>query len=43
MNTIPIPVYRDEEILIKVEMCGLCRTDSYVANNKISTTTPLIL
>lgn len=40
---IPIPSIGPTDVLIRVAVVAYCRTDSYVAQNKIKTKTPLIL
>ncbi len=41
--SVPCPVPRADEVLVHVEVAGLCRTDLYVADGKIPSRTPLIL
>ncbi len=40
---IPIPSIGPADVLIKVAIVAYCRTDGYVAQNKIKTKTPLVL
>jgi L-iditol 2-dehydrogenase len=44
VQSIPQPKLRsDHDVLIKVEIAGLCRTDVYVAEGKVQSIEPLIL
>lgn len=43
LKEISLPEIKSHEVLIQVKFAGICRTDEYVAQNKISTKTPLIL
>jgi D-arabinose 1-dehydrogenase-like Zn-dependent alcohol dehydrogenase len=40
---VPVPEPRPGEILIRVEVAGVCRTDVYVAQGKLSSADPVIL
>jgi len=42
LGQVPMPLPKSGEVLVKVAIAGYCRTDAYVANNKIKTKTPLI-
>lgn len=43
MCRVPMPEPRPGEVLIRVEVAGVCRTDVYVAQGKLSCADPLIL
>jgi threonine dehydrogenase-like Zn-dependent dehydrogenase len=43
LRDIPIPKIGNSEVLIKVAVVAYCRTDGYVAQDKIKTEVPLIL
>lgn len=43
VRNIPIPQPRASDVLIKVMIAGYCRTDGYVAQDRIKTKTPLVL
>jgi D-arabinose 1-dehydrogenase-like Zn-dependent alcohol dehydrogenase len=40
---VPVPEPRPGEVLIRVEVAGVCRTDVYVAQGKLSSADPVIL
>lgn len=41
--SVPWPVPRADEVIVRVEVAGLCRTDLYIADGKIPSPSPLIL
>jgi len=43
LKDVPIPKIGDFDVLIKVKIAGYCRTDGYIAQNKIKAKLPLIL
>jgi D-arabinose 1-dehydrogenase-like Zn-dependent alcohol dehydrogenase len=43
MCRVPVPEPRPGEVLIRVEVAGVCRTDVYVARGKLSCADPVIL
>lgn len=44
IRAVPVPVVdRDQDVLVRVEMAGLCRTDIYVAEDVFKTSSPLVL
>ena len=44
VKTVPQPqVRREDEVLIRVVLAGLCRTDVYVAEGRIAAPDPLLL
>lgn len=43
MCRVPVPEPRSGEILIRVEVAGVCRTDVFVAQGKLSSADPVIL
>src|SRR3989304_2583925 len=43
MRDIPVPEIGATEVLVRVAVVAYCRTDGYVAGDRIKTKTPLIL
>ena len=43
MCRVPVPKPRSGEVLIRVEVAGVCRTDVFVAQGKLSSADPVIL
>lgn len=43
MCRVPVPEPRPEEVLIRVEVAGVCRTDVFVAQGRLSAADPVIL
>ena len=44
IRAVPVPaVLQDNDVLVRVEMAGLCRTDIYVAEDVFKTSSPLVL
>lgn len=44
IRAVPVPaVLQDKDVLVRVEMAGLCRTDIYVAEDVFKTSSPLVL
>jgi D-arabinose 1-dehydrogenase-like Zn-dependent alcohol dehydrogenase len=43
VRRVPVPQPQPDEVLIRVEVAGVCRTDVYVAQGKLACADPLIL
>lgn len=42
MRTLPVPEPGDDEVLVRVETCGICRTDLHVVDHEIAVHSPTV-
>jgi len=43
VKDIPVPVPKDDEVLIRIAVCGICATDTKLWNGQYSAKTPVVL